>query len=505
VLFHGPSGTGKSLLLSQLSSAPWKQVVKIDQQVKNAASIHKIFESAIANQPSLVIIDRLDTIAPSGSRDAQNVNPLSVQLQEDLKGIQGKKILVVAATKALYHVDEELLRPDAFLWEIEFPVPGADARIEILRYIAKEQNLDIANDVSESIARRAHGFVGEDLLRLCEYAGYHAELRNEHKGGERKTNGETVPSMEQVDGSELLLQVTIEDLESALVKARPASIREIHVQKPNVRWTDVGGYDYIKKAMSNVLERPLKRPDVVASYKLEPDKGVLFYGPPGCSKTLCAKAIATESDYNFISVKGAELLSMYVGESERALRDVFYKARNASPSIIFFDEFDSIGASRNSSSQGSGLHVLTTLLTEMDGIVALKGVLVIAATNRPESLDQALLRRFINRIYVGPPDFRSRKEILGIRLKDLPLAEDVRLEELSEQTEGYSGAEIVDICSKAKNTTADRYTEKEEQNAPLELISRADFQNAIDSTAKVITPKMISFYEDWSTGSLTNR
>jgi AAA family ATPase len=306
----------------------------------------------------------------------------------------------------------------------------------------------------------------------------------------------------------------MDEYERALLEVRPTAMKEVFLEKPNVRWSDIGGSGNVKETLDEVVEWPFKHPALMKELNVEPQKGILFYGPPGCSKTLTAKAIATSSGLNFIAVKGAELTSMYVGESERAVREVFRKARAAAPSIIFFDEIDSIASERDSAGT-KGLNVLTTLLNEMDGIETLKGVLVLAATNKPEMLDPALLRpgRFDSLIYVAPPNEAARKEIFRIRTRAVPIAEDVDIDILADQTEGFSGAEVVNICSEAARATMRRCVAQGEaitgrvdgRDADENVkVSKEDFDAAMRNAVRRITPEMLESYENWKNGLSKN-
>jgi len=301
------------------------------------------------------------------------------------------------------------------------------------------------------------------------------------------------------------VELTMEDFEKAFLEIRPTAMREIFLETPKVSWSEIGGSEEVKQVLNEVIEWPLKQRENMEDLCMPAQKGILLYGPPGCSKTLTAKAVATSSGLNFIAVKGAELLSMYVGESERAVREVFRKARAAAPAIIFFDEIDSIASERDS--QGSkGLNVLTTLLNEMDGIESLKGVLVLAATNKPESLDSALLRpgRFDNMLYIGPPNESARREILKIRTENVPLATNISINEIAKQTEGFSGAEMVGLCTEAAKETMRRRLMLNGENATVtddrRRMSKADFDTALSRAVRRLSPEMIEGYQHWRDG-----
>ncbi|MEM3193484.1 MAG: AAA family ATPase, partial [Candidatus Bathyarchaeia archaeon] len=337
-----------------------------------------------------------------------------------------------------------LRRPGRFDREIEIGVPNKQGRLEILQIHTR--NMPLAEDVDlERIASITHGFVGADLAALCKEAAMRALRRILPEIDFEK---DTIPA-------EILnkITVTMNDFMEALKDVEPSAMREVLVEVPNVRWDDIGGLKDVKLELQEAVEWPLKYPELFEHMDAKPPKGILLYGPPGTGKTLLAKAVANESEANFISVKGPELLSKWVGESERAVREVFRKAKQAAPSIIFFDEIDAIAPIRGGGYSDSGVteRVISQLLTEMDGIEELRGVVVIAATNRPDIVDPALLRpgRFDKLLYVPLPDLEARKEILKIHLRRKPLAEDIDIDELAKRTEGYTGADLAAICNTA--------------------------------------------------------
>ena len=534
ILLYGPEGTGKTLLLNHLSTqAPWKKVVRIDQSSlagtssKNQQSVRNLFAEAVAHQPSLVVMDNLEAIAGTQQRDYTASN-LAPALVAELDRLRNTHVLVVAAAHTPNDIDKSLRTPGRLRYEIEIPIPDMRARIQILKVMQGETG---TAELAETIGERTHGFVGQDLEALFNNALEHALDRYQEKPTnwlpiERTGDDDDESQRTLVNGMQSCnitdrprtadtddtddgdLEVTLADYEKAMLEVRPTAMREIFLETPKVLWSDIGGSGDVKKTLNEVVEWPLKFEQHMEALSLTPQKGILFYGPPGCSKTLTAKAVATESGLNFIAVKGAELTSMYVGESERSVREVFRKARAAAPSIIFFDEIDSIGSERDSSGT-KGLNVLTTLLNEMDGIESLKGVLVLAATNKPEVLDPALLRpgRFDSLIYISPPSQSARKEILRIRTNKVPLADDVDIDDLSVRTDGFSGAEIVEICLNAcraamrrrvtivtsDNQTSDSDTEQMK-------VSKNDFDTALSTAVRRITPEMTESYEHWRDG-----
>ena len=407
-------------------------------------------------------------------RNTGAISTVTKDLHAMFRQIRGTPTLVIAEARHPNDVDERLRAPGKFAREIELPIPTALQRIDILRAIRGQDHLPSIGLLQEMSAR-THGFVGADLEALLQFTVYLASRRPPFT-----KEGEALPT------------VQFTDFESALQQVRPSALQEIFLETPNVRWLDIGGQHDIKRQLHNAIERPLKFADRMKKLRLKPKKGVLLYGPPGCSKTLLVRALATEAGLNFLAIKGAELISMYVGESERATREVFRKARAASPSIIFFDEIDAI-ASRGRT--GSDLNVLTTLLNEMDGFEELKNVFVVAATNKPQQIDPALMRpgRFDNVVYIGPPDFEARKEIfrkqLGGGLYQSEAGLEVDIEEFGSSTEGFSGAEIVAICQTAGEVAFD-----EERDT----INFEDIRKAIGKTPRSITSETLQEFEMWN-------
>ncbi|KAF8454503.1 P-loop containing nucleoside triphosphate hydrolase protein [Terfezia claveryi] len=514
ILLYGPPGTGKSLIMrclpGELSSSLPRPLstFSISSSVigkylgESEASIRKIFSDAKTNKPSVIFIDDVDSLAPKRSlsgelSDARLVATLMAELDE-----LGDGIVVVAATSNPNNIDEGLRRPGRLEQEIEIPRPDMKAREEILSlllskvpkgWVEQSEEGDIQGNkvvnrdpVIKSLAFHTHGFVGADLEALVRGSVLHAISRLETLS--LPTSSETLASQDTILES---------DLERSLKEVRPTSMKEVFLDTPNVRWSDVGGQAELKQRLRETVEWPLTCPEVFTRLGCTPRKGLLLYGPPGCSKTLVAKALATEAGLNFITVKGPELLNMYVGESERAVREVFRKARAASPSIIFFDEIDALGSSRTRSGEHNGVNVLTALLNEMDGIEVLHGVIVLAATNRPDILDLALLRpgRLDTILYVGPPDLPARREILQIRSKRMVISPDVDLGQLAIDTEGYSGAELVHLCDEASH-----YAMRE--SLQIESVAWRHFEEAKRHSTRQITDEMRKFYEDWRVGGV---
>ncbi|EAW13308.1 putative AAA family ATPase [Aspergillus clavatus NRRL 1] len=501
ILLYGPKGTGKTALLGQIETAGWRRTFGLGSSMLSRnfgdgeTKIRKVFQEAVLCQPSAVIIDQLDFIAPKrASLDSQS---LSSVLCECLDLAKNALVLVVAATRHPNDVDDALRTPHRLGIEIELQIPTAHDRAEILRAICGSPPLHLNEALIDLIAEKTHGYVGADLFALLQLVCRKARQRQLVKSSPLK---DLLPRMNDVKheghgDQEVVIHLNIEerDVVSALQETRPTAMREVFLETPKVRWTDIGGQHDIKRRLQKAVQRPLKFPERMKRLNVNSKKGILLYGPPGCSKTLTVKALATEAGLNFLAVKGAEILSMYVGESERAVREIFRKARSARPSIIFFDEIDAI-ASRRSASSG-GVNVLTTLLNEMDGIEELKNVLVIAATNKPDVIDPALMRpgRLDNILYIGPPDRDARKEILGIWFRKSVVHPEVELEELAIRTEGYSGAEIVSICE----TAGDAALDEEEETGQDQEVKWRHFEYALGQVKRQITHAVIQEYEQW--------
>ncbi|MEM2454845.1 MAG: CDC48 family AAA ATPase, partial [Candidatus Bathyarchaeia archaeon] len=453
VLLYGPPGTGKTLLAKAVANETNAAFFSISGPEimskyygESEERLREIFRQAEENAPSIIFIDEIDAIAPKREEVTGEVEKRVVaQLLALMDGLKPRgRVVVIGATNRPNALDPALRRPGRFDREIEIGVPNKQGRLEILQIHTR--NMPLAEDVDlEKIASITHGFVGADLAALCKEAAMRALRRILPEIDFEK---DTIPA-------EILnkITVTMNDFMEALKDVEPSAMREVLVEVPNVRWNDIGGLHDVKIELQEAVEWPLRYPDLFEHVDARPPKGILLYGPPGTGKTLLAKAVATESEANFISIKGPEILSKWVGESERAIREVFRRAKQAAPSIIFFDEIDAIAPVRGGGYGDSHVteRVISQLLTEMDGIEELRGVIVLAATNRPDIVDPALLRpgRFDKLLYVPLPDLEARKEILGIHLRRKPLAEDVDIEELAKKTEGYTGADLAAICNTA--------------------------------------------------------
>jgi transitional endoplasmic reticulum ATPase len=453
VLLHGPPGTGKTLLAKAVANETNSHFILINGPEimskfygQSEQNIRKKFEEAEKNAPSIIFIDEIDAIAVKREDSHGEVERRVVaQLLAIMDGLKSRgKVVVIAATNIPDAIDSALRRPGRFDREIEIGVPGKDARLNILKIHTR--NMPLTKDVDlKRIADTTHGFVGADLASLAKEAAM-VVLRRLLPEIKLKED-EPIPK-------ELLekLRISPDDFMESLKTVRPSAMREVLVEIPQVSWDQVGGLEDVKQELREAVEWPLKHPGSFTRLGVKPPKGILMYGPPGSGKTLLAKAVANESEANFILVKGPELLSKWVGESEKAVRKVFKRARQTSPTIIFFDEIDSLAPRRGKGGDNSVTErVVNQLLTEIDGLVDLINVVVIAATNRPDILDTALLRpgRF-DRIIMAPvPDEEARKQIFAVHTEGMPLSDDVDLAALAKKTEGYVGADIEAVCREA--------------------------------------------------------
>ncbi|NIU38837.1 CDC48 family AAA ATPase [Candidatus Bathyarchaeota archaeon] len=454
VLLHGPPGTGKTLLAKAVASETNANFASISGPEimskfygESEERLREIFNNAQENAPSIIFIDELDSIAPKREEVTGEVEKRVVsQLLALMDGLQSRgKVVVIGATNRPNALDPALRRPGRLDREIEIGVPNKDGRLQILQIHTR--GMPLADDVDlKRLANVTHGFVGADLEALSKEAALHALRRILP---EIDFEADSVPA-------EILNKIIVDmnDFQESLKEIEPSAMREVLVEVPNVKWKDIGGLEEVKEELQEAIEWPLKYPEIFAHMNTAPPKGVLLYGPPGTGKTMLAKAVANESEANFISIKGPEVLSKWVGESEKAVREVFRKARQASPTIIFFDELDSITPVRGIGFGGSQVteRVISQILTELDGLEELKDVVVIGATNRLDIVDPALLRpgRFDKLLNVPVPDLDARKEILRIHLEKKPLAEDVKIDQLAEKTEAYTGADLAALA----NTTA---------------------------------------------------
>jgi transitional endoplasmic reticulum ATPase len=555
VLLYGPPGTGKTLIAKAVANEIGASFFTINGPEimskfygESEQRLREIFEEAKQNAPSIIFIDEIDSIAPRREDVTGEVERRVVaQLLTLMDGLEERgQVIVIGATNRIDAVDPALRRPGRFDREIEIGVPDREGRFEILQIhtrnmplepkylrefvlealerikkniedpkvhkdiefaieevkkLEKEQEIErtvksilpqeVLNEVENEIIRamlkrladQTHGFVGADIEALCKEAAMKA-LRRYLPSIDLEAEEIPIEVLES-------MRVKWEDFLEALKEIEPSAMREVLVEIPKVTWEDVGGLEDVKREIIEAVEWPLKYPEKFKKFGIRPPKGVLLYGPPGTGKTLIAKAVANESEANFISIKGGELLSKWLGESEKAVRKIFRKARQVAPCIIFFDEIDAIAQMRGIDEGSRAVErVLNQLLIEMDGLEELHGVIVIGATNRPDILDPALLRpgRFDRLVYVRPPDKKSRLAIFKIHTRNMPLAEDVDLNELAEMTEGYVGADIEAICREAVMLAL-------RENPNAEKIEMRHFYEAIKKIKPSVNEAMLSFYE----------
>ncbi|MEM4554541.1 MAG: CDC48 family AAA ATPase [Candidatus Anstonellaceae archaeon] len=486
VLIYGPPGTGKTLLARAVASESEANFIHIGGPElvskfvgESEEKLRQIFKEAQDNAPSIIFMDEIDAIAPKREEATGEVERRMVsQLLTLMDGLKARgQVIVIGATNRPNSIDPALRRPGRFDREIEIGVPDQQGRKEILQIHTR--NMPLAADVNiDELAALTHGYTGADISSLTKEAAMKVLRRILPK----------IDLAQDFIPSEILdnLQVTREDFFNALREVRPSALREVFVERPNVFWSDIGGLDEVKRELKEAVELPLKRPEVFARMGIRPVKGILLVGLPGTGKTLFAKAVATETEANFISVKGPEVLSKWVGESEKAVRETFRKARMATPCIIFFDEIDAIAPHRGGDeSHRVTERVVDTLLTEMDGLTGLKNVVVIAATNRPDILDSALLRpgRFDRIIEIPVPDEKARLEILKVHTRSMPLAKNISLEEIAKKTDGYTGADIENLCREAGMTAIRR-------NIDAKEVTTEDFEEAL----KMVKPSVTKAY-----------
>jgi len=490
VLLHGPPGTGKTLLARAVANECGAEFYSIagpeimsKYYGESEQRLREIFESAEKTAPSIIFIDELDSIAPKREEVTGEVERRVVaQLLSMMDGMEQRgRVIVIGATNRVDAIDPALRRPGRFDREIEIGVPTPSDRLEILQIHTRGMPLE---DVDmESLARRTHGFVGADLSALAKEAAM-------------KTLRRYLPDIDleqDIIPPEVLevMSVTGEDFEASLKEVEPSAMREIFVEIPHVRWEDVGGMDDVRQELIETIDWPLRRPEKFTEMGIKSPKGILFYGPPGTGKTLLAKAAANESEANFINIRGPEMLSKWVGESERAIRETFRKARQVAPAVIFFDELDAMAGARGIDSGSKvGERVVNQLLTEMDGLENLSGVVVIGATNRPDMIDTALLRpgRFDRLVYCAPPDMESRLEILKIHTSKMPLTDDVDLKELARATEDYVGSDLEAVCREAAMLTM-------RGNDEASTVNMEAFKSALEKVKPTMNQSMRSYMD----------
>jgi transitional endoplasmic reticulum ATPase len=486
VLLFGPPGTGKTLLAKAVAGETEAHFVLLNGPEimskfygESEKKVREIFDDAEKNAPSIIFIDEIDAIAPKREDANGEVEKRVVsQLLTMMDGLQSRgKVIVIGATNRPDALDPALRRPGRFDREIEVGVPDKRGRLAILKIHTRGMPLTKDVDLDE-LAGKTHGFVGADISALAKEAAMAVLRRNLTKFNLDEDN--EIPQEVLAE-----LKIAKNDFEDALKTVRPSAMREVLVETPNIKWTDVGGIEPAKMELREAVEWPLKYQSSFERMGIKPPKGILLYGPPGTGKTLLAKAVAKESESNFIQVKGPELLSMWVGKSEEGVRKIFEKARQVSPCIIFFDEIDSLAGRRGMDHSGNNVteRVLNQMLAEMDGIESLKNVIVIGATNRPDMLDPALLRpgRFDRIVYVSVPDKEGRLQILNIHTKNMPIKDKEKVVvEISEQTEGYTGADIEGLCREAAMLALREDIETKE-------VTKKHFEKAMDKVLPSVT------------------
>ncbi|MEK6886090.1 MAG: CDC48 family AAA ATPase [Nanoarchaeota archaeon] len=494
VLLHGPPGTGKTLLAKAVAAETEANFILLNGPEimskfygESEKRVREIFDEAEKNAPSIIFIDEIDAIAPKREDVQGEVERRVVsQLLTMMDGLKSRgKVVVIGATNRPNSIDPALRRPGRFDREVEISVPDKAGRLAILKIHSRNMPLEKSVDL-DKLASVTHGFVGADLSSLAKEAAMVVLRRVIPKIPTKE--GEQIPE-------EVLkeLRITDKEFEEALKVVRPSAMREVLVETPNIKWEDVGGLDKVKQELKEAVEWPLKHPESFKRLGIRPPKGLLLYGPPGTGKTLLAKAVAKESEANFIQVKGPSLLSMWVGESEKGVRKIFERARQVAPCIIFFDEIDSLAGRRGMGSEGGSKvadHVLNQLLAEMDGIEENSDIVIIGATNRPDILDAAILRpgRFDRILLVGPTDKKGRLEILKIHTKNMPLAKDVDINELAEKTDGYVGSDLEALCREAAMLEL-------RKNIEAKIVTAEHFEQALAKVRPSVTKQDIEKYK----------
>ena len=536
VLLHGPPGCGKTLIANALVEETGAHVVVINgpeimarKGGESEANLREAFEEAIEKAPSIIFMDEIDSIAPKrdqaqGETEKRVVSQL-LTLMDSLK--PSSNVIVIGATNRPNVIESALRRPGRFDRELEIVVPDEDGRHEILKIKTKDMKLSSDVDLFQ-IARDTHGYVGADIQQLTLEAALQcirSNIENMDVDSEDSIPEDTLDQLE----------VTNEHLSHALSVCDPSTLRDNKVEVPNTKWADIGGLEETKRELQEMVRYPIEHRHLFERFGMQASRGVLFYGPPGCGKTLMAKAIAKECGANFISVKGPELLNAWFGGSEANVRNLFDKARAASPCILFFDEMDSIARARGSGGGGASEtsdRVINQILSEIDGMGSGKTLFIIGATNRPDILDPGIMRpgRLDQLIYIPLPDRESRISIFKANLRKSPIADDLKLEKLADVTEGFSGADITEICQRAaKNAIRDSITAQierqkrvesgeltqEEADAlpdPVPSITRAHFEASMAKARRSVGPEIVEQYDQftkkikqqWSTSSSSN-
>lgn len=503
LLLHGPPGTGKTLLAEAVANEVDANLFTISGPEimgryygESEEELREVFEQATEQSPSIIFMDEFDSIGSKRGDSSGDVERRIVaQLLSLMDGLEERnKVFVIGATNRVDSIDPALRRGGRFDREIEIGVPDKQGRREILAIHSRGMPLGEDVDLDE-FSERTHGFVGADIESLCKESAINALKRYKPD-----LNLEE----DSLDPSDFRdITVTREDFEKALRDIEPSALREVFVEVPDVSWSDVGGLNDTKDRLKEVVQWPLNYEEVFADMKLESASGVMLYGPPGTGKTLLAKAVANESDSNFISIKGPELLNKYVGESEKGIREIFEKARSNAPTVVFFDEIDAIASERNSGESGVEERVVSQLLTELDGLEQLEDVVVIATTNRPDLIDSALLRpgRLDRHIHVPVPEKKARKAVLEVHMEGKPVADDVDLDEIAERAEGYVGADIEAVCREAtmeatRSLVENLDPDQTSYDKTTKEITREHFENALDSVNRSVTEETEEEYKE---------
>lgn len=489
VLLYGQNGSGKTLLCDAVVEQSNALILRVAASEifskyfgESESKLMGYFERAYKNYPNstIIVIEEVSSICPKETKEesSKRVQMAFLNILDEIHvRREASRLFLVATTSNVDSVNLAVRRYGRLDVEIEIPVPDPIAREQILLKQLECVKHTLTTDDVKTIANNSHGFIASDLSNLVAKSAMHAARKS--------------PMGEPV--------IKLDDIQFAYCQVVPSAMKEVVIKCPNVKWTDIGGQDELKLQLKQAIEWPLLHPETFTRLGITPPRGVLMFGPPGCSKTMIAKALATESNVNFLSIKGPELFSMWVGESERAVRDLFHKARQVAPAIIFFDEIDAIGGERSASASGSSVkeRVLTQLLTEMDGVNALTNVTIVAATNRPDLIDKAIMRpgRLDRIVYVRLPDAPTRHDIFRIKLSKMPVHDDVSIDSLVERTEGYSGAEIQAICQEAAMYAL-------EDNLNVDKIAGKYFDKAIINLKPRTSPELLKLYDDYLNESL---
>lgn len=486
VLLYGLPGCGKSLLCNALASQNNALIVTINASEifskyfgETEANLLQHFDKAFKNypKPTFIVIEEIVNICAKENKEdsSKRVNSAFLNILDSIHSKkEGSRTFLLATTSNIENINPAVRRSGRFDIEIEIPVPNPLAREDILTKILRNIKNTLTPEDVKHLANMCHGFVGADLSSLISKSVMHAINRDKNS-----SDSFTQPTL------------TFTDIQNGLCHVKPSAMREVLIESPNVKWTDIGGQHELKLQLKQAIEWPLTHPETFIRLGITPPRGILMFGPPGCSKTMIAKALATESKVNFLSIKGPELFSMWVGESERAVRDLFRKARQVAPAIIFFDEIDAIGGERSTGSSVKE-RVLAQMLTEMDGVNVLNNVTIVAATNRPDLIDKALMRpgRIDRIVYVKLPDDTTRAEIFKIKFRNMPIAEDVDLTVLVDRTKGYSGAEVQAVCQEAAMKAL-------EDNIDATIVDWKHFTKALEVVQPRTNADLLKLYDDY--------